>query len=78
MIVIFLIYILMFFIKDNFTLQGMYEWFFYLIIISASEEIVFRGYLFSELDREISTFLAVIISGITSHFNTCNIRLFLI
>lgn len=58
------IYIGMFFIKGDFSLIGIYKSFFYLIIVSLSEELIFRGYLFTELDREFPTHVAIIISGI--------------
>jgi membrane protease YdiL (CAAX protease family) len=57
------IYLGIFFIKGDFSLIGTYKCFFYLIIVSLSEELIFRGYLFTELDRELPTYLAVIISG---------------
>lgn len=61
--ILFLAYMGIFFVKGDFSLIGIYKCFFYLIIVSFSEELIFRGYLFTELEREIPTYLAVIISG---------------
>ncbi len=32
-------------------------------MVGFSEEFIFRGYLFTELDKELPTYLAIIISG---------------
>jgi len=61
--ILFTIYIGIFFIKGDFSLSGIYKPFFFLIVIGFSEEFVFRGYLFTELAKELPTYLAVIISG---------------
>ncbi|WP_346930086.1 CPBP family intramembrane glutamic endopeptidase [Clostridium sp.] len=61
--ILFAIYIGIFFIKGDFSLAGIYKPFFFLIVVGFSEEFVFRGYLFTELDKELPTYLAVIISG---------------
>ncbi|RDY22639.1 CPBP family intramembrane metalloprotease, partial [Romboutsia maritimum] len=58
------VYFGIFFIKGDFSLIGIYKCFFYLMVVSFSEELIFRGYLFTALDREIPTYLAVLISGI--------------
>lgn len=58
------IYIGMFFIKADFTLIGIYKCFFYLFVVALSEELIFRGYLFTKLDNELPTQFAIIISGI--------------
>jgi membrane protease YdiL (CAAX protease family) len=60
---LFAIYIGIFFIHGDFSIEGIYKPFFFLIIVSFSEEFIFRGYLFTELDKELPTYLAVIISG---------------
>ncbi len=62
--ILFAIYMGIFIIKGDFSLAGIYKPFFFLIIVSFSEEFIFRGYLFTELDKELPTYLAVIISGI--------------
>lgn len=62
--ILFAIYIGIFFIKGDFSLAGIYKPFFFLIVVGFSEEFIFRGYLFTELDKELPTYLAVIISGI--------------
>lgn len=62
-IILLCIYFGMFFIKGDYSLIGIYKCFFYLIIVSLTEELIFRGYLFTELERELPTYLAVIISG---------------
>ncbi|MEW8994076.1 lysostaphin resistance A-like protein [Clostridium sp.] len=61
--ILFAIYIGIFFIKGDFSLAGIYKPFFFLIVVGFSEEFVFRGYLFTELDKELPTYLAIIISG---------------
>ena len=61
--ILFSVYMGIFFIKGDFSLTGIYKCFFFLIIVAFSEEFIFRGYLFRELDRELPTYLAVIISG---------------
>jgi membrane protease YdiL (CAAX protease family) len=58
------IYFGIFFIKGDFSLIGIYKCFYYLIVVAFSEELIFRGYLFTSLDRELPTYLSVIISGI--------------
>ncbi|MEG1351370.1 MAG: CPBP family intramembrane glutamic endopeptidase [Bacilli bacterium] len=62
-IILLCIYFGMFFIKGDYSLVGIYKCFFYLIIVSLTEELIFRGYLFTELERELPTYLAIIISG---------------
>lgn len=61
--ILFAIYIGIFFIKGDFSLAGIYKPLFFLITIGFAEEFIFRGYLFTELDKELPTYLAVIISG---------------
>ncbi|WP_346879832.1 MULTISPECIES: CPBP family intramembrane glutamic endopeptidase [unclassified Clostridium] len=61
--ILFAIYIGIFFIKGDFSLAGIYKPLFFLITIGFVEEFIFRGYLFTELDKELPTYLAVIISG---------------
>lgn len=62
--ILFAIYMGIFFIKGDFTLLGIYKPFFFLITVGFAEEFIFRGYLFTELDRELPTYLAMIISGV--------------
>ncbi len=62
--ILFAIYMGIFFIKGDFTLSGIYKPFFFLITVGFAEEFIFRGYLFTELDRELPTYLAMIISGV--------------
>ncbi len=57
------IYFGIFFIKGDFSLIGIYKCFYYLIVVAFSEELIFRGYLFTSLDRELPIYLSVIISG---------------
>ena len=44
------------------TIRGYYKFFFYLVVVSFSEELVFRGYVYNELLRH-NKLLAVIVSG---------------
>lgn len=62
--ILFAIYMGIFFIKGDFTISGIYKPFFFLITVGFAEEFIFRGYLFTELDRELPTYLAMIISGV--------------
>ncbi len=58
-----LIYLLMFFANGDFTMKGFYEAYYYLIIVALSEELIFRGYLYSLIEREAGFWVAVVISG---------------
>lgn len=58
-----IIYFGIFIVQGNFSLSGIYPCFFYLIVIGFGEEFIFRGYVFTELNEGVPTYLAVIISG---------------
>jgi membrane protease YdiL (CAAX protease family) len=60
---LFIVYVGMFIIQGDYSISGIYPCFFYLVVVAFSEEFIFRGYLFTELEKEIPTYLAVIISG---------------
>ena len=62
--ILFAIYIVMFFVIHDFSISGCSRWIYYLIFIAAEEEIVFRGYLFKELEKEVPIFIAIILSGL--------------
>lgn len=62
--ILFLVYLVMFFVNNDFTMKGYYTAFFYLIIVAFSEEFIFRGYLFTSIERESGFWVAVLISGI--------------
>ncbi|MGF7143588.1 membrane protease YdiL (CAAX protease family) [Anaerotaenia torta] len=61
---LFAIYLVMFFINGDFTIKGFYAAFFYLVIVAFSEEFLFRGYLFTRIDKEFGFWKAVVISGV--------------
>lgn len=61
---LFLIYLLQFFIIGDFSPNGIYRFYFYLIFISLPEEFIFRGYLFNSLNRHLSYRSSIIISGV--------------
>lgn len=63
-IALFSIYLIMFFLNGDFSMKGYYSAFFYLIIVAFSEELIFRGYLFSKIEEEMGFWIAVIISGV--------------
>lgn len=54
--------ILFFILHRDFTIRGYYKFFFYLVVVGFSEELVFRGYVYNELLRH-NKLLAVIVSG---------------
>lgn len=62
--ILFAIYVILFFIMHNFSIVGCYRWIYYLIFIAVEEEIVYRGYLFTSLEKEVPIVVAIIISGI--------------
>ncbi len=62
-IVLLLIYVLFFVLKRDYTVKGVYNAFFYLFIVALPEEIIYRGYLYSNLKKYNRT-MAIIISGI--------------
>lgn len=62
-IIILLAVMITFFILHNdFTIRGFYKFFFYLIIISFSEEFLFRGFIYNRLKTK-SVVKAIILSG---------------
>lgn len=58
-----IIYIGIFIAQGNFSLSGIYPCFFYLIVVAFGEEFIFRGYVFTELNKGVPTYIAIIISG---------------
>ena len=46
----------------DFTIVGVYKLFFYLIVVGFGEELIFRGYIYSQLVNH-NRFLAIVISG---------------
>lgn len=55
--------IILFFLHKDFTITGLYLFFFYLIITGFGEEFIFRGYIYNRL-KVNSRVLAIILSGI--------------
>ena len=62
--ILFSVYLVMFFGNGDFTIRGIYESFFYLLIVAFPEEFIFRGYLFTAVDREAGFWAGAVISGI--------------
>lgn len=56
------IYIVFFFMHGDFSISGCYKAFFYIFIVAAPEEIIYRGYLFSKL-RSFNRLTAILVSG---------------
>lgn len=54
----------MFLSHGDFTVKGGYLAFFYLVIVAFSEEFIFRGYLFTQIDQAYGFKTGVIISGL--------------
>ncbi|OJG71987.1 hypothetical protein RV11_GL003362 [Enterococcus phoeniculicola] len=58
------VYVAMFIYYGNYTEKGIYIAFFYLVIVAFSEEIIFRGYFFSELRKTQSFLFSAVFSGL--------------
>lgn len=56
------IMILLFLLNGDFTIRGLYKFFFYLVMVGFAEEFLFRGYVYNELLIH-NKLLAVIVSG---------------
>lgn len=57
-------YLALFLLNGDFTVKGFYAAFFYLVVVAFSEEFVFRGFLFTAIDREFGFWIAAVISGL--------------
>ena len=57
-----LTYLLFFLLHKDFSISGVYKAFFYLVIVAFSEEVIYRGYLYSCIKTSWRT-KAIIISG---------------
>lgn len=55
--------ILLFFLHNDYSIEGFYHFYFYLFFVAFTEEFLFRGYLYNRM-REDSRKYAIIISGI--------------
>ena len=62
--ILLVIYAGLFFYNGDFSLIGFYTAFFYLVIVAFSEEFVFRGFLFTSVNREYNFWVAAITSGL--------------
>ncbi|MBP1041047.1 CPBP family intramembrane metalloprotease [Vagococcus sp. BWB3-3] len=58
-----ILYLVMFIVNQDFSLTGFYQAFFYLVVVAFSEEVIFRGYLFSKIEEEYGFWIGAIISG---------------
>lgn len=59
-----LVYLGLFLLHGDFSVKGIYRAFFFLIVVAFVEEFIFRGFLFTIIDREYGFKKAVIISGL--------------
>lgn len=57
-------YIALFIINGDFSADGFFWAFYFLVLIGFGEEFIFRGYLFSSLDKEYGFAKAALISGV--------------
>lgn len=58
------VYLGLFLLHGDFSVKGIYRAFFFLIVVAFVEEFIFRGFLFTIIDREYGFWKAVIISGL--------------
>ncbi len=58
-----IVYIIFFCLHGDFSIGGTYIAFFYLVIIAFSEEVIYRGYVYTRM-RSYNRILAILISGI--------------
>ena len=61
-LILLFIYFIFFFMHGDFSTSGCYKAFFYIFIIAAPEEIIYRGYLFSKL-KSYNRLIAILVSG---------------
>ncbi len=57
------ILIVFFFLHNDYSITGVYKFFFYLVVVSFAEEFIYRGYIYNRL-KEKSKIKAIIISGV--------------
>ena len=62
-IILFVIYILFFILRSDYSVGGLYRAIFYLIMVGLSEEVIFRGYIYLRI-KPINRTLAIIISSV--------------
>ncbi|WP_394701665.1 CPBP family intramembrane glutamic endopeptidase [uncultured Enterococcus sp.] len=55
---------MLFIYNNDFTLEGYYTFFYFLVFVAFSEEFLYRGYLFNKIDQEYGFWISVIISGL--------------
>jgi membrane protease YdiL (CAAX protease family) len=56
------IMVLLFILHKDFTIGGLYKFFFYLVVVAFGEEFIFRGYVYNKLKSK--KILAIIVSGL--------------
>lgn len=61
-LILLFIYFIFFFMHGDFSTSGCYKAFFYIFIVAAPEEIIYRGYLFSKL-KSFNRLIAILVSG---------------
>ena len=55
--------IIFFFLHNDFTITGIYKFFFFLVVVGFGEEFIYRGFLYNKLKGN-SKVMAIILSGI--------------
>lgn len=58
------VYIIFFFLHGKYSLNGIYTALFYLVTVAFCEEFVFRGFLFTAIERAYGFWSGAIVSGI--------------
>lgn len=55
--------IIFFFLHNDFTITGLYKFFFFLVVVGFGEEFIYRGFLYNKL-KDNSKVMAIILSGV--------------
>lgn len=63
MIVLLGVMLILFILHNEFGILGLYQFFFYLVVVAFGEEFIFRGFIYNKI-KSNSKYLAIIISGI--------------
>lgn len=55
--------IILFILHNKFGILGLYQFFFYLVVVAFGEEFIYRGFIYNKI-KSNSKYLAIIISGV--------------
>lgn len=55
--------IILFILHNEFGILGLYQFFFYLVVVAFGEEFIYRGFIYNKI-KSNSKYLAIIISGV--------------